>query len=247
MYGVFREDKASTARLQRFIEKHLVVPENVRYAYTVVSKRNPSEALIISSYPEKWVTLYRDGHLQLTDPVVLNAFRCSSPFAWDENMTLVSGLRLRGLFSRARQYNITGGFTFVLHDHMNNLSLLSFTTADAASGQRLFSAPAKMQMLLIEINAEMYRLAGTASGCGTACENETGKNFLTPREHQVLYWASMGKTYGETATILGISVSTVKFHMRNIVSRLGVSNARQAIRLSTELELLTKAAPWASQ
>jgi len=93
----------------------------------------------------------------------------------------------------------------------------------------------------------MYRLAGAASGSVTACENETGKNFLTPREHQVLYWASMGKTYGETATILGISVSTVKFHMRNIVSRLGVSNARQAIRLSTELELLTKAAPWASQ
>ncbi|MGK0603169.1 LuxR family transcriptional regulator [Yokenella regensburgei] len=243
MYDVFREDKAKTARLQQFIEQSLILPDGLRYAYFVVSKRNPSEVLIISSYPEEWVTRYYDAHLQLMDPVVLKAFKCSSPFEWDKNMTLISGLRLRGIFSRARQYNITSGFTFVLHDHMNNLTLLSFITADSESGQRLFSDRGKLQMKLIEINAEMYRLAGTASGSRTGRKNETEKIHLTSREHQVLYWASMGKTYGETAIILGISISTVKFHMHNIVSRLGVSNARQAIRLSTELELFTDTAP----
>lgn len=52
----------------------------------------------------------------------------------------------------------------------------------------------------------------------------------------------MGKTYGEIAAIAGISMSTVKFHMGNIVSKLGVSNARQAIRLGVELELITATA-----
>ena len=58
----------------------------------------------------------------------------------------------------------------------------------------------------------------------------------------MLYWSSMGKTYGEIAAIAGISVSTVKFHMGNIVSKLCVNNARQAIRLGVELGLITPAA-----
>ena len=58
----------------------------------------------------------------------------------------------------------------------------------------------------------------------------------------MLYWASMGKTYAETADIAGISVSTVKFHIRNVVVKLGVSNARQAIRLGVELDLIRPAA-----
>ncbi len=245
MFYVFREDKAKASRLKQFIEQNLVVPDTVRYAYTVVSKRNPSELLIISSYPEGWVDQYHTGNLQFTDPVVLNAFRCSSPFRWDENMTLVSGLRLRGIFSRARKYNIVSGFTLVLHDHMNNLALLSFTTSDEDAALPLSPDDGRMQMLLIRINAEMYHVAGLSSAV-TKPENRTGKNLLTPREQQVMYWTSMGKTYGETASILGISASTVKFHMHNIFSRLGVSNARQAVRLSAELELLTKEAPLAS-
>ncbi|MCP1065890.1 helix-turn-helix transcriptional regulator [Serratia symbiotica] len=55
------------------------------------------------------------------------------------------------------------------------------------------------------------------------------KPIFTLQDNEVLYWSSMGKTYGEIAAIAGISVSTVKFHMGNIVSKLGVSNARQAI------------------
>lgn len=51
----------------------------------------------------------------------------------------------------------------------------------------------------------------------------------------------MGKTYGETATIIGVSLSTVKFHMSNVVVKFGVSNAKQAIRLGAELGLIIPA------
>ncbi|WP_199257346.1 autoinducer binding domain-containing protein, partial [Pantoea sp. BAV 3049] len=36
---------------------------------------------------------YRANNFQLTDPVILNAFRRTSPFAWDENITLMSDLK----------------------------------------------------------------------------------------------------------------------------------------------------------
>ncbi|MEW7002261.1 helix-turn-helix transcriptional regulator [Serratia marcescens] len=48
----------------------------------------------------------------------------------------------------------------------------------------------------------------------------------------------MGKTYQETAMILGIKTGTIKFHMSNVVKKLGVTNARHAVRLGMELRLI---------
>ncbi|MNR44986.1 Transcriptional activator protein EsaR [compost metagenome] len=52
---------------------------------------------------------------------------------------------------------------------------------------------------------------------------------LTQREHEILKWVSIGKTYSEISLITSISVRTVKFHMRNIVDKLDVTNAKHAI------------------
>ena len=48
----------------------------------------------------------------------------------------------------------------------------------------------------------------------------------------------MGKTYDEIAQIANITTRTVKYHMGNVVRKLGVINAKQAIRLGVELELI---------
>lgn len=197
--------------------------------------------LIISSNPSKWVDLYRANNFQLIDQVVLTAFKRTSPFAWDENITLMSGK----IFSLAKRYNIVNGCTFGLHDHMNNLALLSIIITSNGQGElaaRLSSERGNVQMVLVDIKEQMYRLAGAALPGGQRHHANTDKPIFTLRENEMLYWASMGKTYGEIAAIAGISVSAVKFHMSNIVAKLGVSNVRQAIRLGVELKLITSAA-----
>lgn len=60
---------------------------------------------------------------------------------------------------------------------------------------------------------------------------------LSKRENEVLHWVSEGKTYWEISVILGIKEGTVKFHMGNVVRKLDVCSAKQAIRASVELEL----------
>lgn len=245
MFSIFSENQTITETLQDHIVRKLSSLGNPEYAYTVVRKKNPSDVLIISSYPDEWVDLYRANNFQLTDPVILTAFKRTSPFAWDENITLMSDLKFTKIFSLSKRYNIVNGFTFVLHDHMNNLALLSVIIDNNRQGEleeRLSSERGAMQMLLIDINEQMYRLAGSVFSSRRKHHVEEDKPIFTPRENEVLYWASMGKTYGEIASIAGISLSTVKFHMGNIVVKLGVSNARQAIRLGVELELITPAA-----
>jgi len=69
------------------------------------------------------------------------------------------------------------------------------------------------------------------------------KEIFSKRENEIIYWASMGKTYQEIALILGIKLSTVKFHIGNAVKKLGVTNAKHAIRLGIELQLIRPVLP----
>ncbi|QJI36583.1 MULTISPECIES: response regulator transcription factor [unclassified Pseudomonas] len=52
---------------------------------------------------------------------------------------------------------------------------------------------------------------------------------LTPKEREVLRWATEGKTVWEISRIRSISQATVKFHLRNIYGKLQVTNRVQAV------------------
>lgn len=58
---------------------------------------------------------------------------------------------------------------------------------------------------------------------------------LTRREIQCLKWAAAGKTDSEIATIMDISVPTVRFHITNSASKMGVSGKARAIQRATIL------------
>ena len=52
---------------------------------------------------------------------------------------------------------------------------------------------------------------------------------LTPRECEVLYWISLGKTNPEIAMLCGISPRTVHKHVENILSKFGVETRTAAV------------------
>lgn len=60
--------------------------------------------------------------------------------------------------------------------------------------------------------------------------SQRGENLgLSPREVELLGWVRMGKTNSETASILRISIYTVKNHLRHIFKKLDVYNRTQAV------------------
>lgn len=69
--------------------------------------------------------------------------------------------------------------------------------------------------------------AGAAAG---STEEPDGEGFpeLTNREHEVLGYLVRGGTNREIAKALGISERTVKNHMRNIFTKLGVADRTSA-------------------
>jgi two-component system nitrate/nitrite response regulator NarP len=54
---------------------------------------------------------------------------------------------------------------------------------------------------------------------------------LSPRERELLGSLGTGRTNAELAHALGVSVNTVKFHLRNLFDKLGVRNRAQAVQL----------------
>ena len=66
------------------------------------------------------------------------------------------------------------------------------------------------------------------------------RDSLTPREIDVLRLTARGFTNQQMAHALRISVSTVKKHLRGVVSKLGVSDRTQAAVRAVELGVLAK-------
>ena len=61
---------------------------------------------------------------------------------------------------------------------------------------------------------------------------------LSKRQVSCLQWAAVGKTSWKTARILGISESTVNFHLSNACAKLGVRGRRAAVVMALRLGLI---------
>lgn len=204
-----------------------------RYSYFLSQKSINSSPLVISNYPTEWVSGYMDAELYLIDPVFLSAKQTILPFAWSEISSPDKPWGGGEVLKFAQQHNLFDGYTFTIHDNNNHMALLSFCNIDEDQDFHcnIRKYKAEIQLLLNYTHDEIiktilnYQLANKQS-------------ILSSREIEILQWVSLGKTYVESAIILGIRERTIKFHMKNIVNKLNVSNAKHAIKKAIELDLL---------
>jgi DNA-binding CsgD family transcriptional regulator len=63
-----------------------------------------------------------------------------------------------------------------------------------------------------------------------------GMKQLTPREREILRHAIQGETASDSALSLGISRRTVEVHRQQVLSKLGVKNLVQAVRMIALVE-----------
>lgn len=64
-------------------------------------------------------------------------------------------------------------------------------------------------------------------------------NGLSPRERECLLWAARGKTYAETAIILGISFGTVKTNLDIARFKLNSATLPQATATAVAYGIIT--------
>ncbi|CAI2525323.1 helix-turn-helix transcriptional regulator [Serratia proteamaculans] len=244
MSNSFFNNEIINTSIKNDLEAKLSEYSNVKYAYAIMNKRNPANFAIISNRTE-WFEFYTDNNYQFIDPVLITASRRITPFSWDENIMIDPGLKLPRIFDMAKNYNVVNGYTFVLHDHNHNLVVLSIMIdkhCDDNIEERITTNQDKLQMLLITTHDKLTTFYKEINS-PTYFDKMNNKEIFSKRENEIIYWASMGKSYQEIALILGIKLTTIKYHIGNAVKKLGVTNAKHAIRLGVELQLIRPVLP----
>ncbi|SIT22395.1 helix-turn-helix domain-containing protein [Achromobacter sp. MFA1 R4] len=88
------------------------------------------------------------------------------------------------------------------------------------------------------MSATPMRLLAHPSRCAIRSAVPPSGVGLSDRQAACLRWSAAGKTSWETSRILGVSESTVNFHLRNACARLGVRGRRAAVVAALRLGLL---------
>lgn len=122
-----------------------------------------------------------------------------------------------------------------------NFGAYDYLTKPAVRDYLLAAIHIRLQragVLQDRINAAADSNPGGFNPDFTSYEPLQGVLGITAREAEVLLWVAQGKSNGDITGILGMSEKTVKQHMSNIFTKLGVEN-RNAAALQA-LELLSK-------
>jgi LuxR family quorum-sensing system transcriptional regulator ExpR len=223
------------SKLKESFEKCLAPIEGCHYAYFVMCKGREVRPRIFSNYPKRWLDMYKAENYHLIDPVIKHGMRCIAPFFWHEALESRDGGLGQQVFASSQKYRISDGFTFNLHDANGLFAALSISNTERRNDFEhiMMHRSAKLQMTLVQFQSKL-------TSCFSLNElfPELGETELSVRELGVLRWVVMGKTYSEIAAIHAISVRTVKFHMANIVNKLCVCNAKQALCKAVSLGLV---------
>lgn len=85
-----------------------------------------------------------------------------------------------------------------------------------------------------------FLLKQTKNSISSGLKKNRREDDLTPRETEVLQWASDGKTDKAIAHLLSVSEHTIKNHMKNIRKKLDTNNRMQASIKAMELGIIKR-------
>lgn len=98
--------------------------------------------------------------------------------------------------------------------------------------------------LLRDAGADRFReqfLKGVSRSLSSARSNRTLNGLFSEAEGDVLYYLCQGHSNKEIARIIGMSPDTVKYRLKSVFRKIGVSRRRDAVRISAERGLIPDA------
>lgn len=184
-----------------------------RVAYSLITD-HPSLALpkqhgLATSYPLHWMKYYQENQYLKRDPVVLGVLKSRTPFFWDD-LKKDPDIPQSSfeILDQGSESGVKDGIAIPLFGHPGEIVGLGLARKDSEKGRDYeFMAHA---LLLSTFFHEKYR---------GLIESPIASK-ITAKERDVLSWAAEGKTDEEIATILNLSVYTVRWHWRKIFLKL---------------------------
>lgn len=184
--------------------------------------------ILLNNYPSEWRSRYEQEKYINIDPSVLHGRRSRVPVVWSDKLFAETP----ALWNEAQSFGLRVGWA---QSTLNSCGVAGMLTLarpqETLCEQELRVIEIRLRWLAQVTHTAMSQALGRKLGMGT-------QNCLTNREIEVLKWSADGKTSSEISTILSISDHTVNFHVKNAISKLGVTNKTAAVVQAAVLGML---------
>ncbi|WP_299948665.1 autoinducer binding domain-containing protein [uncultured Ruegeria sp.] len=184
-----------------------------------------------ANYEPEWISRYCNRRYDQVDPVCHLAKRARSPFCWGTKQFLSAfPKQQRQVFWEGRDYGIYYGLSIPVRGIDGQVSVVSFTGKSRKSlGDVIHDQGSKLHVAAYQICDYLT----------PKLEPETLQaSLLTIRERECLIWVSQGLTSEEIAERIFLSVSTVNYHLGNVVCKLDARNRHHAALLALSRRLI---------
>lgn len=189
-----------------------------------------------SGYDAEWLSTYLREGFDRVDPIVAEILNGNRFFVRERVIADTDGRRA----PRVESVALGRRFAEAAHDFGRPTQGYAGGTVHAGQLQ-MFSAitdgcsdAARTAMLLRGLQPVLHH--AFAHVCGASVRVTSS---LSAREHELLAWLAHGKSDAEISCILGISVSTVRFHLGNLLAKLGAANRCHAVAQAYRLGILS--------
>lgn len=186
-------------------------------------------AVVMSNnFQPSWRQRYAQCEYIAVDPTVQHCTKSTIPIVWGEQITQ----QTPQMWEEARAAGLVHGWAQSCLDGRGSGGMLTLARpSDAITAQELASNQKYMRFLVNVAHQGFLRVL-------TPQWQLPQEKSLSRRECEVLKWAADGKTAYEIGLILSLSRETIKFHLRNAGSKLGVHNCTATVVRATTLGLL---------
>ncbi|CAN7144073.1 LuxR family transcriptional regulator [Mesorhizobium amorphae] len=169
----------------------------------------------ILTYPNRWQERCLEMGYDRMDPIVKTSRKRADAFRWSEVYKNASTTESeRRVFDEAARFGLRSGISVPLHGPDGSFAIMSF----ARPCDREFPNKTVGSLQLAALHFHV-RVAKFSSSNGVE-----GVPDLSPREKECILWTAKGKSSWEIGKILGISLNTVNFHIKNVMRKMDASS-----------------------
>lgn len=189
--------------------------------------REPARPLLIGNFPDSWT-------IAVCSASPIDADRSRRAVVWNldsQDRQVAFNMRGQPLHEECG-CGLRAGITVPVHSPDGGLNCTF-----AASNTRAVDPVTQRQQEPLVVAFSIYFQRAIARVMGEQIFAPRHPTLVT-RELECLQWSAHAKTSDEIALILGISRSTVNFHLSNASRKLGVKGRQQAVQQAARMNLI---------
>lgn len=204
---------------------------NLSYWFLGTSNRVPDKMTWLSTYDERYMSIYMRDMSPQSDPAFDICFRRLMPVDWAE--VRASNDEVNPMHSIAESYGIgRHGISIPIREPGVGDAMFSinFECADKHWLELRAGLVARVHLFAHYYHLRMKDII--------AARPATSEFDLSPREREVLKWAAEGKTAWETAKLLGVSERAIRLYTENAITKLKAKTKTQAVAIAVRNAVL---------